>query len=163
MAGITSPIRIGSTERQLRSLELRKLGCTYEEIGRELCVSDVQAYRLCRKALTRLQQAVMESAQEWQTLELQKLDQQEADVCRRMGLATDAQYPKLAELRLRIIAQRCKLLGLTQPTQVNQVVVAQVDSRLADVLNSPVVQQLAERAVRETTAEVIEVTPQGER
>lgn len=158
----TAAAVVTAAERQQQALELRKEGYSYAQIGRIVGCSMRTAHKAVTKALARVNAACRDTAEQIRTVELQKLDQLETQLVQQIhsyGPAQTRQCHKAMELRLKVIAQRCKLLGLVQPQQVNQVVV-QSDARLDVILAAPAVQQLAERAMRQVEAEVIDAQPE---
>ncbi|MFO0851666.1 MAG: sigma factor-like helix-turn-helix DNA-binding protein [Gemmataceae bacterium] len=153
-------VRVQSAERQRLALEYRKQGCTYQQIADRLGCGIKTAHKHVNQALARLREDCRETAEEVRTLELQKLDQMEARLVEQIeafGAVPSKECHRAMELRLKVIQQRCKLLGLTAPPTQQVNVIAPPEARLEVVLNSPAVQQLAAAAVRE--AEIIDQTP----
>lgn len=152
-------------ERQQQALEYRKAGHSYAQIADRMGCGIASAHGYVTKALAKLNAATRETAEQVRSLELQKLDQLEAQLTQQIlafGAVPSKECHRAMELRLKVIAQRCKLLGLVQPQQVNQVVVQPPpDARLEVILQSPVIQQLAETGVREVEAVVVDVPVQS--
>jgi predicted DNA-binding protein (UPF0251 family) len=97
-------------EREAKALRLRAEGATYDEIGRQLGVSRPMAARVVHRALDRV---VREPANHLIALE-----------CTRLDLLTKAHMPKAlagsaraAEIVLRVMERRARLLGLDAPVR----------------------------------------------
>lgn len=129
-----------AAERRQQALELRKAGHSYRAIGAELGMSEAQAHRDVKAALTRLAQMELASADELRTMELTRLDTLAVEAMRvllathplisggkvlsgfteegtAIGLTDDG--PKLAAIErlIRISESRRKLLGLDAPAK----------------------------------------------
>lgn len=156
----TAAASLQTAERRRTALEYRKQGYTYAQIADRMGCSGKTACKLVNQALAQINRDCRETAGELQILELQKLDQMEARLVEQIetfGIIPSKECHRAMELRLKVIQQRCKLLGLTAPATQQVNVIAPPEARLEVVLNSPAVQQLAAAAVRE--AEIIDQTP----
>ena len=118
----TSARKLTALERELRSLELRKTGATYREIGRVLGITEQGAYKAVVRALAKLREKVLEEAQDVRDIELLRLD--------RMFLSMYAKATAggtgAVDRCLRIMERRAHLLGLDKPTK-HGVRIANVD------------------------------------
>jgi hypothetical protein len=101
--------RIESVERQRRALEMRKEGCTYLAISKELGCSPQYAQLAVEAALKRVLQ---EPADAVRKLECERLD---AMLCGTWARAATGNLGALDAV-LKIMARRAKLLGLDVPT-----------------------------------------------
>jgi hypothetical protein len=134
----TSAKNIEAKERQRKALELRKLGCGYQEIADKLgyasTSSSHKAVKLALKELTR------EPAEEVLKLELERLD-----VATR-AIAKQVRDGHLGAIDrwLRIIESRAKFLGLHAPKESDVLMALKV---LAE--NGILPPQVAEVAVGE--------------
>jgi DNA-binding CsgD family transcriptional regulator len=97
-------------QREARALELRGEGATYLQIGQQLGVGETMARRIVGRALGRL---VREPAAQLIALE-----------CERLDMLTRAAMPRAlrgsarhAEIVLRAMERRARLLGLDAPTR----------------------------------------------
>ncbi len=63
-----------AAERRVKSLELRKAGLGYRQIGEQLDVSEAQACRDVQRALADLAEMEQDHAREYRQLELERLD-----------------------------------------------------------------------------------------
>lgn len=63
-----------AAERRVKSLELRKAGLGYRQIGEQLGVSEQQAWRDVKKALEGLAEMEQDAARELRQLEVERLD-----------------------------------------------------------------------------------------
>ena len=105
--------------RTREALELRRAGLTYEEIGRKQGVSGVTAWNRIHKALADIPK---EAADELRQLECARLDRIQAAYW-DAALSGDV---SATDRVLKVIAQRCRLLGLDLPQRV-EVSTADVD------------------------------------
>jgi predicted DNA-binding protein (UPF0251 family) len=97
-------------EREAWALRLRAGGLTYSEIAGQLQVSDRMAARIVHRALGRV---VREPAGELLNLELERLDL----VWRGSFPRAAAGSARHAEVCLRVLERRARLLGLDAPTR----------------------------------------------
>jgi len=125
--------------RQQRALELRIAGMTYSQIGDAIGVGRATAYKYYREALGELLKENVEKMEELRQLELARLDhlQREAETVLRKShvyvsqggkivydgdvkLVDDGPTMQAIATVLRIMERRSKLLGLDQPTKIEQ-------------------------------------------
>lgn len=122
---------INAAERRHQALELRKQGQSYRAIAAALTVSVATAHADIQQALGELAELEHESAAEYRTMELERLDTLAVEAWRVLsvthplvsggkvlnGYADDG--PKLGAIDrlLRISESRRKLLGLDAPTK----------------------------------------------
>lgn len=66
--------RILGAENRVKALEYRKMGLSYADIGRQLGISLQAAHKHVQKALAEIRKTQDRSAEELQTLELERLD-----------------------------------------------------------------------------------------
>jgi len=102
-------------QREIESLELRKAGLTYRQIGERLGITEQGAHAAVMRALRRLNERITEAAEEVRRLELERLD--------RLLLALWPQAAKgnqgAVDRVLRIMERRARLLGLDAPKGVD--------------------------------------------
>lgn len=138
MTGISNQptgTRENAAERRVQALDLRKAGHSYRAIGVALDISEAQAHRDVKAALTRLAQLELAAADELRAMELARLDDLQVEATRilltthplvsggkvlsgftdegtAIGLTDDG--PKLAAIDrlLKIAERRARLLGL---------------------------------------------------
>jgi hypothetical protein len=134
-----------AARRRAQVVQLRLAGASFEEIGRQLGVSDTRAHQLWIDALDR---TAKEPADRWRELELQRLDQLQAaatavlqathHVIQAGKVVLDNQDrpyvdhgPTLAAVTtlVRVMERRARLLGLDAPARVD----ATVDGTLTTV------------------------------
>lgn len=107
-----------AAERRSRCVELRKAGHTYEEIAKELGVSNVQAWRDIKKVIKDLNEKTALSAKEVIAIELERLDRMQLSV---WPSAIDGNTNAIHAV-LKIMERRAKYLGLdTVPVSDQQV------------------------------------------
>lgn len=107
--------RLTAKQREVKALELRLAGGTYDQIAEAMGISRTGAYKAVARALDRLNQQSLEDAERLRRLELERLE--------RATLAI-AQRVKEGHLRsidrwIRLSESRRKLLGLDASTQAN--------------------------------------------
>jgi len=109
----TSQRRMTAKEREFKSLEMRKAGATYLQIGDQLGITETGAYRAVMRSLKRLNETINEEALEVRRLELERLD--------AMLIALWPQARKgnqgAVDRVLRIMERRAKFLGIDAPTK----------------------------------------------
>jgi Sigma-70, region 4 len=98
-------------ERERLAVELRVQGCTFAEIGTQLGVSDRMASRIFHRAMDRV---LREPVGQLVDLEAARLDALWAAMWPR-ALAGSARH---AEVCLRVLERRARLLGLNQPSKL---------------------------------------------
>jgi hypothetical protein len=97
----------------LAALALRRQGHSYQSIGDQLGCSDVEALRMVRGALARVEALVKEEAQEVTALELIRLDKMSEGIV----IAAETGDPRSVEVMLKIMDRRAHYLGLDTPTK----------------------------------------------
>lgn len=124
--------RIDSRRREERALELRRQGRRYDEIARELSVSNASAaWKMVMRAYERLNRRIDEQAEFNRNLDLQRLDAALAAIWQKV---INGQMGAIDRL-LPILERRARLLGLDVPAR------QRVD--VGDVL-ADIIQRLAE-------------------
>lgn len=111
----TSQRIIRGRERELKALEMRKAGATFEQIGNALGITPQGAHRAVKRALRRIIEKSDEAAEEIRRLELERLD------AMLLALWPQAKRGNLGAVDriLRIMERRAKLLGLDAPKAVD--------------------------------------------
>lgn len=107
---------VKATERQLKAVELRMAGRTYQEIATELGYAHPSGAHAAVQSV--LKEARSEAAEEMRELELDRLNKLLSGVWEK-ALAGDV---KAVHAVLAIIDKRSKLAGLYSPTQYAEVV-----------------------------------------
>jgi hypothetical protein len=103
--------RIEVAEREAKALDLRKAGLTYDQIGAQLGgISRSRAAHIVRRALDRL---VQEPGEELVKLEVERLDM----LWRALLPKALAGSPRHAEVAVRVLESKRKLLGVDAPTK----------------------------------------------
>jgi hypothetical protein len=97
-----------------QALNLRTAGASYDAIGKSLRLSKTRAYELVMDGLAELEEKVKDSAINVRTLEVQRLD-----------AIILSHWPtrhlwKSAEILIRVMERRAKLLGLDAPIKTAQ-------------------------------------------
>src|SRR5207247_2622066 len=103
-----------AAERRQRSFDLRRAGVSYRGIGRELGISEAQAHRDVKAVMARLAELEKNSAEEYRTMELARLDLAAAALARRLGQGD----PHVVNAWVRVSESRRKLLGLDAPQAI---------------------------------------------
>jgi Sigma-70, region 4 len=163
--------RIDAAERRQQALELRKAGESYRAIGQQLNISEKTAHQDVQRALARLAEMELSSADELRTMELARLDKLTVEAARVLaaphplvsggkvldGLTDDG--PKLAAIDrlIRISESRRRLLGLDrqQPITIEQTYVLSEHERLERIIG--LLDAARARAIGQP---VIDVTPE---
>jgi preprotein translocase subunit SecD len=102
--------RVAAHDRQLRALELRKAGATYQVIAEQLGYAQAKgAYKAVASAL---KLTLREPAEELRELEVARLDAMLLVLWRRVQAGDE----KAVDRVLRIMERRARLLGLDAPT-----------------------------------------------
>jgi len=126
-----------AAERRIRSLELRKAGLSYRQIGDQLGVSEMQAWRDVKGALEGLAKLEQGHARELRQLEVERIDAlitalwvraRGRRVQHEDGTIEDVppEYPALDRV-LRLMEARRRLLGLdVQPEEKDHEVIVRV-------------------------------------
>lgn len=103
----TSPKQIAMAERRAEVLGLRRKGCSFPTIARQVGTSTATAYR---DVVASIAQITREPARELLTLELLRLD----DLQRRVYAAALNGDTRAINVLLQIMDRRARLLGLYQ-------------------------------------------------
>lgn len=103
-----------SLQRQAAALQLRRSGHTLIEIAQRIGVGKSQVHRLVNKALAQSREQVAASADELLLLELARLD---GMLEKSYPMAADGDV-RACDTVLKIIARRCRLLGLDAPVRI---------------------------------------------
>lgn len=110
----TSPRTSVTTQRRLEALQLRCQGLTHQQIADRLGISKPGAYQLIAGALADHSEAVKEAAEELRTITLMQLD---ALIHTHLNLATHDGSDKSANVVLKALAERSKLMGMYAPVK----------------------------------------------
>lgn len=121
----SSQRKIAGRENSLKALELRKAGKTFTAIGLELGISAMGAHKAVKRAMDELKELALVEAGELLALELERLDA----IVAANWPAMEKGDTKAAEIVIKTISERAKLLGLYAPAR-SQV---QVDDKTQDV------------------------------
>ncbi len=97
--------------RRIRALELRQAGASYRQIGRQLQVSEAQAFRDVERALAALAKFQDTEAEKVRTLELARLDAMLIPMLRQAEKGSQGAVDRV----LRIMERRAKMLGIDGP------------------------------------------------
>ena len=98
-------------ERQIQVLDLRQSGWSYRAIGEKLDISHVQAWQDFQNALTDLREVSNDKAEDWRTLELERLDA----LTKALEPMAMVGNTNSVNAYIRVMEQRAKLLGLYAP------------------------------------------------
>jgi len=109
-----SKARIGNRVQMQRALDLRSTGASYDGIGRGMGISKTRAYQLVTAALADLDEELKAMADGLRALELLRLDAIAYAHWERRD------NPRNADVILKVMERRAKLLGLDAPTKVAQ-------------------------------------------
>lgn len=113
-----SAARVQAAERRLEALRLRRDGYTYQQIASALGVSVSRAHDLVTGAYRQLREELSETADDALQLDLSRLDGLlRAHWPRAVGAGAEPPDPKSAEVVLKMIDRRARLLGLDAPTK----------------------------------------------
>lgn len=110
----TSAARARKLERQVKALELRRMGKGYAEIARTLGIGKSQAHRLVQAGLQDARDQIKAQADDLRAEEISRLDGMLA------GLWPDARKGShgAVDRVLRIMERRSRLLGLDAPVRL---------------------------------------------
>ncbi|MEY2655068.1 MAG: Rhodococcus phage Jace [Pseudomonadota bacterium] len=113
-ANKTSAAKAVTLQRQQASLELRRMGMGYIEIGNRLGISKSQAHRLVQAGLADARAQIGAEANDLKSEEISRLDAMLA------GLWPDARKGQhgAVDRVLKIMERRAKLLGLDAPVKL---------------------------------------------
>jgi hypothetical protein len=114
MAQMAARKRIRNRSVVQRALELRVTGATYVEIGCSLRLSTTRAYQLVRAGLGEINAELTETASQLRQMELERLDAIHA------AHWPKRENPRNAEIILRVMERRARLLGLDAPAKIEQ-------------------------------------------
>lgn len=110
----TTAPKITTAERRLKAFELRKLGYTYEQIGKALGITKQSAYSLVMDQLKKIEIKTEEAATEIKQLEVFRLD----DMLQKALLMANKGDLKAMDRVLKIMIRRSELLGLDAPKKI---------------------------------------------
>lgn len=146
----TKGVVLTAAERKEKALSYRKMGYSFEAIGKLCGCSTQRAHAIVTEYLQEIVARNNNSAEELRTLELEKLDRLEATLNQQMlgmGPAQIKHAHKCVELLLKVQQQRAKLLGLVVPTQVLvPVPVGPERGRVESVVSDPRLVEVVEEA-----------------
>lgn len=132
-----SPSRIKSQLAAEQVLKLRIAGASFPEIARQLGISVTWAWESCRNAILR---TLQEPAEEVRKLEAERLDRL---MLAQWQLAV-AGDKDAAQMAIKIMERRAKLLGLDAPTTTVQAVhfpgseiLSKDDAELLEIIRGP--------------------------
>jgi hypothetical protein len=114
MAQMVAMKRIRNRRVVQQALELRVTGTTYVEIGRTLRLSTTRAYQLVRAGMNEVNAELKETAAQLRQMELERLDAIHA------AHWPKRENPRNAEIILRVMERRARLLGLDAPATTAQ-------------------------------------------
>ncbi len=112
MKSATDKHKVRVSDRQAKTLELRKQGLSIRAIAKELDSNEATVHRDLKAILAELHAQTLEHGQAYKELELERLDKI-IEVLAPKVLAGDVQA---IDRHLKVIAERAKLLGLYAPT-----------------------------------------------
>ena len=109
----TAADRVQAREREVKALELRKAGASYQQIGDQIGVSKQACHKMVTRVLGELVALAAESAEEVRRLEIDRMD------AMMVGLWDKARrgHEGAVDRVLRIMTRRAALLGLDMPTR----------------------------------------------
>ncbi len=122
-----SPTTVRAIERELRCIELRSQGMTFEEIAQQLGMERSGAYRAMLRALKKARRQTSEVAEAYRDAELERLDERELkleqyearlagklDRCEESGelIACITVLLRVIDSQLKILDRRANYLGL---------------------------------------------------
>ena len=102
-----------AAERRVWSLDLRKKGYSYREIGRELGISEAQAHRDVHRMLDHLCEIERDTAEKIRRMEIMRLD----SMLRGLWTSVEDGDPQAVTASLKVSERRAKLLGLDAPSR----------------------------------------------
>jgi len=135
--------RIQAQENRSRAVELRKLGMSYQEIGKQLGISAQAAHKTVQKAMTEVKARQEDDAKIAKTLELEKLDNVE------MRLWTESKTAAVPAFNtmLKVFERRARLMGLDAPVKhasTNIEGTETIDQRIREMSDSEIQARLDE-------------------
>jgi hypothetical protein len=108
-----SPVKVQAAQRRKSAVELRVAGRTYVQIAAELGVSKQRAYQAVAEAVAEVNANCRESAEELRRVECERLDALQIAFWDKAA-AGDV---KAADVVLKVMNRRARLLGLDAPTR----------------------------------------------
>jgi hypothetical protein len=105
---------IPAREREVKALDLRRDGKSYQQIADELCISKSGAQKLVVRAYNRSLKIANETAEFNRKLDLERLDLALVQVMNQIA----AGELKAVDRLVAITDRRAKLLGLDAPTKI---------------------------------------------
>lgn len=105
---------IKTKELQRKSLELRTLGLSYQQIGDQLGVTKSAAFKACNRALAEVEEETRKLAKLNKTLDLQRLDW---IIREAMKLALKGDLQAMDRI-MKAIDQRSKIYGFEAPKKL---------------------------------------------
>lgn len=114
MKSKTHPRRVNRAENQLKSLQLRKAGFTYQEIADQLGMTKGNAHKLVASAMQEWKDASGEVADELRALEAARLDHATRAIWTQVINGNHGAIDRM----LRIMDRRARLLGLDAPSKI---------------------------------------------
>lgn len=111
----TSPRRVRARVHDLQAFELRKMGATYREIGKQLGITKQAANVAIKRVLAETIAQTMESVEEVRCLEVERLDRL------LLGIWDKARNgdEHAVGCALKIMSRRAELLGLDAPRRTD--------------------------------------------
>ncbi len=100
-----------AAERKIKSLELRKLGYSYSEIGQALGISKQTAFNDVTRELAAIKAKIAESAEDLKTLECMRLD----SMMKQALMKANGGDLKAIDRVIKIMIRRANLVGLDAP------------------------------------------------
>jgi len=135
--------RIQAQENRARAVELRKLGMSYADIGKQLDISAQAAHKTVGKAMTEVKTLQDADAIITKTMELEKLDKVEMRLWNESKVAAVPAFNTM----LKVFERRAKLMGLDAPVKhanTNIEGTITLDHRIATMSDQEIVERLAE-------------------
>lgn len=110
----TSARKMTGKEREVEALGLRKSGATYAEIGKALGITEQGAYKAVMRSLRRLNEKIVEGAEELRRIEIERLDRM------LLGIWTQAKAGHLGAIdrAIKISERRARLCGLDSKNDI---------------------------------------------
>ena len=119
MSRVGKPNRTVSLERRRSAVAMRRLGCSYQEIGDKLGITRQAAYKTVAVSLKQIEDEIAEDARAVRRLELERLDHWMVLVAQEIRKADDV--IRAIQCGLRLMERRARLLGLDakEPIEIN--------------------------------------------
>ena len=149
-----SPRITKAADNQAKALELRKLGFTFEQIGKSLKVSKQHAFRYVKSALAEIAKQTLDSAEDLRNLELERLDGLLRVLMPKVATMMEEGDFSGFDRAIRLSESRRKLLGIDAPVRSVSEVTGKDGNPLAVshgvlLLPAPVSPEEWEKATRE--------------